>query len=167
MQIGNLQKEIFEIMPKTVYQLLIEKNIQFSRKDLRSIANWINARWRKTHEEQPGKTEQKENDRTFTVYNYPDEWFEDMNKVVQWFFLNKQRRFADTQKKMEEARLHKKELEKQGEKNENSEINEDTDELNTQNGKNLQQQKRKRISHTLITIYPNKTTDNLKNKFKN
>ncbi len=89
-------------MPKTVYQLLVEKEIDFSRRDLRSIANWINSRWLKKHEENPGKIVQQEGERTFEVFAYPDEWISDMERVVTWFFKNKKKRAEEHVKRIEE-----------------------------------------------------------------
>lgn len=89
-------------MPKTVYQLLVEKEIDFSRRDLRSIANWINSRWLKKHEENPDKIVQQEGERTFEVFAYPDEWISDMERVVTWFFKNKKKRAEEHLKRIEE-----------------------------------------------------------------
>ncbi len=76
-------------MPATVYQRLTLKKDTFSRKDIRKIANWINAIWRKEHEEEPPKVEQTEGDRTFMVFSYPDEMVEIMDTIVEKYFKNK------------------------------------------------------------------------------
>lgn len=91
----------------TVYQLLVEKQEQFSRKDLRSIANWINSRYKKDNPDNPDKIEQVEGDKTFMVFNYPDDWVEDMAKVIDWFFKNKSKRMTSHEEKMAEQKENK------------------------------------------------------------
>lgn len=76
-------------MPATVYQRLTLKKDTFSRKDIRKIANWVNAIWRKEHEEEPPKVEQTEGERTFMVFSYPDEMIETMDTIVDKYFKNK------------------------------------------------------------------------------
>lgn len=81
-------------MPATVYQRLILKQSEFSRKDLRKIANWVNARWKKNNENDPEKIEQTEDDKTFQVFCYPDEMIPDIDKVIIWYFKEKNERNA-------------------------------------------------------------------------
>lgn len=77
-------------MPATVYQRLCLKKDSFSRKDLRRIANWINAIYRRKFTEELPKVEQKEGDRTFMVYQYPDEMIPIMDKIIDRFYKNKE-----------------------------------------------------------------------------
>lgn len=77
-------------MPATVYQRVCLKKSEFSRKDLRKIANWINSIYMKNHESEPPKVEQTEGDRSFMVYSYPDELIPIMDNIVDKFFLNKE-----------------------------------------------------------------------------
>lgn len=76
-------------MPATVYERVCLKKNDFSRKDLRRIANWINSIYKKDNESDPPKVEQKEGEQTFLVYSYPDELIPVMDSVVDKFFKNK------------------------------------------------------------------------------
>lgn len=76
-------------MSATVYQRVCLKKNEFSRKDLRRIANWINSIYKKDHEEDPPKVEQQEGELTFMVFSYPDEMIPQMDMIVDKFFKNK------------------------------------------------------------------------------
>ena len=62
---------------------------EFSRKDLRKTANWINAFYKKSNPEDPPKKEQVEGDKTFMVFCYPDEFIPEMDRIVKQYFFNK------------------------------------------------------------------------------
>ncbi len=76
-------------MPATVYQRLCLKRKEFSRKDLRRIANWINAIYRKKFEQELPKVEQQEGDRIFQVFLYPDEMIPIMDEIINKFYRQK------------------------------------------------------------------------------
>ncbi|MCX8054488.1 MAG: hypothetical protein N3A67_02330 [Ignavibacteria bacterium] len=77
-------------MPATVYQRLCLKKESFSRKDLRRIANWINSIYTKKFTEELPKVEQREGDRLFMVYLYPDEMIPIMDNIIEKFYKQKE-----------------------------------------------------------------------------
>ncbi len=94
-------------MPATVYQRLILKKDDFSRKDLRNIANWVNSVWHKDHEEDPQKVEQMEGDRTFMVFEYPEDMIPIIDGIVEKFYKNKQKKYVKQVKLEENHKLRK------------------------------------------------------------
>lgn len=79
-------------MPATVYERVCLYKEEFSRKDLRKIANWINSLFRIDNPEDPPKIEQIEGDKTFKVFCYPDEFISDMDRIVGYYFNKKERK---------------------------------------------------------------------------
>ena len=94
-------------MPATVYQRLNLLKSEYSRNDLRRIANWINAVWRKNHEEEPPKVEQTENDKVFQVFCYPDDMFDIMDDIIAKYFVNKEKTAVKHNELQEQLKIQK------------------------------------------------------------
>ncbi|MDR0927937.1 MAG: hypothetical protein LBO69_09290 [Ignavibacteria bacterium] len=80
--------------PNTIYNALVESNIEFSRKDLRKISNAVHEKFVKRYGEdkEPEKVQQKENETTYNVFVYPNEMRREIKNIVQWFFQVKDKR---------------------------------------------------------------------------
>lgn len=77
-------------MPNTIYKRLKEREIEFSRNDLRKIAFWVHEEYVKEYGKDPDKIEQEEEGgAVFSVFYYPDEWIEVIDRVADWFYRKK------------------------------------------------------------------------------
>lgn len=108
-------------MPATVYQRLCLSRKEFSRKDLRRIANWINAIYRKKFTEELPKVAQQEGDRVFQVFLYPDEMIPIMDEIITKFYRQKEYIQKKHQKYLES--LKNKEKKEHQNKKQNQQIN--------------------------------------------
>lgn len=79
-------------MPTTIYKRLNDREFIYSRNDLRKIAYWVHENYIKENDgNDPDKIEQVEEDKTFSVFNYPDEWIEIIDNITDWYFKKKRR----------------------------------------------------------------------------
>lgn len=78
-------------MPATIYSRLNDRDFVYSRNDLRKIAYWTHEKYLEAYGKDPDKIEQEEDDQTFQVFVYPDEWIETIDEVTDWYFKKKRK----------------------------------------------------------------------------
>ncbi len=94
-------------MPKTVYQRLRERKTEYGKKDIYTLGMWMNTRFNQMFGRSTEMIEQREGEKTYTVYAYPDEWVEEMDKVIGKYFANKKKRKREHEKRLKEAQERK------------------------------------------------------------
>ena len=94
--------------PNTVYNALKAKNIEFSRKDLRKIANAVLIKYHKKFgENESEKIEQIEDGKEYSVFCYPESMRREIKNIVSWFFNEKKTRMIKHDKQLKLERLEK------------------------------------------------------------
>jgi hypothetical protein len=94
--------------PNTIYNALQRKKMEFSRKDLRKVANAVLMKYYKHSEgKEPEKIEQIEDGKTYSVYCYPESMRKEINNIISWFFNEKKMRVSKHEKQLKLERLDK------------------------------------------------------------
>lgn len=73
----------------TVYTLLKESGLEFSRFDIMEIGETVSMAYLMDFDKNPQQVEQVEDGKTFTVNSYPDDFRERMEKIIVRYYEKK------------------------------------------------------------------------------
>lgn len=96
-------------LPNTVYNAVLKvKKNNFSRKDLRKISNIILQKFKKQNADaEPEKITQREGDKSFEVFCYPESMRKEIFRIVGWFYSLKETKSTKHQRLLKTESLNK------------------------------------------------------------